>query len=161
MTKDNNLLGSFDLSGIPPAQEVCHKLKSPLILMQRNHEPRRRLRGCSLMPEKYKKEDEMQQERIKAKNQLEAYLFEVLDKCNENLKWLDSNALAEKEEYEDRLKEMEKELPAIMMKMHGAGAGGAAPGGAGFPGGFPGGFPVCGLLWIPRRWISTKRWTYS
>ncbi|ODM87080.1 Heat shock 70 kDa protein cognate 4 [Orchesella cincta] len=98
--------------------------------------------------EKYKKEDEMQQGRIKAKNQLEAYLFgvkqtvqEVLDKCNDNLKWLDSNALAEKEEYEDRLKEMEKEC------QHDEDA-------------------WCWWCstwrsWIPWWRIPTKRWTFS
>ncbi|ODM91417.1 Heat shock protein 68 [Orchesella cincta] len=103
--------------------------------------------------EKYKKEDEMQQERIN-KNQLEAYLFGVkqscsrgFDKCAINLNWLDNNALAEKKEYEDRLKEMEKECQPIMMKMHG------------------GWWCSRWRSWIPRwlpGWrISTKRWTYS
>jgi len=185
MTKDNNLLGTFNLSGIPPAPrgvpqiEVTFDIDANGILNVsaadkstgksekitiKNDKGRLSKEEIERMladAEKYKKEDEMQQERVKARNQLEAYLFgvkqavqdapadkinetekqQVLDKCNENLKWLDNNALADKEEYEDRLKELEKECQPIMMKMHGGGGAGAAPGGgAGFPG-FPGGFP--------------------
>ncbi|ODM88679.1 Heat shock 70 kDa protein 1-like [Orchesella cincta] len=151
MTKDNHFLGSFDFSGIPsgvPRIEVTFYIdangtinvsaadtstgKSETITIK-NDKGKEEIERMIADAERYKKEDEMQQERIKAKNQLEAYLFgvkkavqELLDKCNDNLKWLNNNALAEKEEYEDRLKEM-------VMKMHGA--GGAAPGGAGFPGG--------------------------
>lgn len=40
--------------------------------------------------------------------------------------WLDSNSLAEKEEYEHRLKELQKVCAPIMAKMH-SGGGGAGP----------------------------------
>ncbi|CAL8070979.1 unnamed protein product [Orchesella dallaii] len=182
MTKDNNLLGTFNLSGIPPAPrgvpqiEVTFDIDANGILNVsaadkstgrsekitiKNDKGRLSKEEIEKMladAEKYKKEDEMHQERVKAKNQLEAYVFgvkqavqdapadrineadkqQVLEKCNEYVKWLDNNALADKEEFEHKLKELEKDCQPIMMKMHGGGAG-AASGGAGFPGGFPGG----------------------
>jgi len=110
--------------------------------------------------EKYRNEDDKQKERISAKNSLESYCFNmkstleddkmkdklseadkktILDKCNETVKWLDSNQLGEKEEYEDKQKEVEAVCNPIITKLYqgaGAGAGGVPPGG--FPGGFPG-----------------------
>jgi len=108
--------------------------------------------------EKYRNEDEQQKERISAKNALESYCFnmkstveddkmkdkiseseksQILDKCNETVKWLDANQLAEKEEYEHKQKEVEAICNPIITKLY-QGAGGA-PGG--MPGGMPGGFP--------------------
>ena len=79
-----------------------------------------------------------QKERITARNQLENYIFSVKqsigdsddelstqDKddvskaCEELLKWLDQNLLAEKEEYEDKMKELKKICTPIMTKLHG------------------------------------------
>jgi len=65
----------------------------------------------------------------------------ILDKCNETIKWLDANQLADKEEYEHRQKELESVCNPIITKLY-QGAGGAPggmPGGMpGFPGGAPG-----------------------
>ncbi|KAF2348876.1 Heat shock protein 70 family, partial [Trinorchestia longiramus] len=94
--------------------------------------------------EKFKEEDDKQKERISAKNSLESYLFnmkstldddkmkqkineddckKLLDACNETLKWLDENQLAEKEEFEHRQKEVEKVCRPVITKLYG-GAGG-------------------------------------
>lgn len=109
--------------------------------------------------EKYKVEDDKQKDRITAKNQLESYSFNmkstvedenlkdkiseedkksIVDKCTEVISWLDSNQLAEKEEYEHKQKEMEAVCNPIVTKLYQA--GGAPPGGpgaAGMPGGMP------------------------
>nr|AWT57933.1 heat shock protein 702 [Chilo suppressalis]AWT57937.1 heat shock protein 702 [Chilo suppressalis] len=100
--------------------------------------------------EKYREEDEKQRQRVAARNQLESYVFSVrqaLDdageklseqdkstarnECDEALRWLDNNTLAEQEEYEHKLKDLQRVCSPIMSKMHGAGAGG-------MPGGVPG-----------------------
>mgnify|MGYP002655356851 CR=1 FL=1 len=104
--------------------------------------------------EKYRSEDEKQKETISAKNALESYCFNmkatmeddklkdkisetekktILDKCNDTIKWLDGNQLAEKEEYEHRQKELEGVCNPIITKLY-ASAGGAPPGAGGFPG---------------------------
>jgi len=59
----------------------------------------------------------------------------VLDKVNDTLKWLDANQLAEKEEFDDKQKELEGICNPIITKLYQS-AGGAPPGG--MPGGFPG-----------------------
>ena len=61
----------------------------------------------------------------------------IEEKCDEVINWLDNNQSAEKEEYEEKQKELEGVCNPIMQKLY-AGAGGA-PGG--MPGGMPGGIP--------------------
>merc|ERR1712058_222662 len=115
------------------------------------------------MGEKFKAEDDKQKERIAAKNGLESYCFNmkttiedekvkdkisdddrkaINDKCDEAIKWLDANQLAEVEEFNDKQKEVEGVCNPIITKLYQAGGmpdmggmGGAAPGGAGGQGG--------------------------
>ncbi|PVD38125.1 hypothetical protein C0Q70_00736 [Pomacea canaliculata] len=100
--------------------------------------------------ERFREEDEKQRQRVEARNRLESYLFNVrqavgdagdklssADKdtvnkaCDDALHWLDNNSLAEKEEFEDKLKEVQKVCSPVMARMHGAGQGGAGQPGAG------------------------------
>jgi heat shock 70kDa protein 1/2/6/8 len=60
----------------------------------------------------------------------------VMEKCNEVIKWIDSNQLAEKDEFDHQLKDLEKICMPIVTKLY-QGAGGGMPEG-GMPGGFPG-----------------------
>ncbi|ODM89010.1 Heat shock 70 kDa protein [Orchesella cincta] len=109
----------FRLSGIPvapsgvPRIEVTFYIDSDGILniTIKNDKGKEEIERMIADAEKYKKEDEMQQERIKAKNQLEAYLFGVKKAVQEVL---------------DKLKEM-------VMKMHGAGGAAGFHGGASQP----------------------------
>merc|ERR1712013_645206 len=114
--------------------------------------------------EKFKADDEKQKERISSKNGLESYCFNmkttiedekmkdkisdddrkaINDKCDEAIKWLDANQLAEVEEFNEKQKEVEAVCNPIFTKLYGAaggapggmpdmggmgGAGGAAPG---------------------------------
>nr|AXU24969.1 heat shock protein 70-3 [Tytthus chinensis] len=161
MTKDNNLLGTFDLTGIPPAPrgvpqiEVTFDLDANGILnvtakdnssgrsrniVIKNDKGRLSKEEIDRMvndAERYKAEDEMQRERVAARNQLEGYIFSVKQaideagdklspqdketarsKCDDALKWLDNNSLAEKEEYEHKLKELQRECVEFMKKIH-------------------------------------------
>lgn len=52
----------------------------------------------------------------------------VVEKCSAVLSWLDKNTLAEKEEFEDKLKELQKDCTPIMMKLHQGGQGGGHDG---------------------------------
>jgi L1 cell adhesion molecule like protein len=78
-----------------------------------------------------------------ARNQLESYTFgvkqaaeeaaagkltedekkTVQEKCKAVLTWLDANTLAEKDEYEDKLKGLQREVGPIMVKLHQGGKG--------------------------------------
>ncbi|XP_026317219.1 heat shock protein 68-like isoform X2 [Hyposmocoma kahamanoa] len=190
MTRDNNLLGTFDLTGIPPAPRGVPKIdvtfdidangilnvsakenstgrsKNIVIKNDRGRLSQAEIDRMLAEAERYKDEDEKQRQRVAARNQLESYVFGVkqaLDdagdklgeddkstvrrECDEALRWLENNTLAEKEEYEDRLKELQRVCSPIMTKMHGGGAPGGGRqggGGCGMPGGFngmPGGMP--------------------
>ncbi|XP_023219678.1 heat shock 70 kDa protein cognate 4-like [Centruroides vittatus] len=176
MTKDNNLLGKFELTGIPPAPrgvpqiEVTFDIDANGIMNVSavdkstgkenkititNDKGRLSKEDIERMvkdAEKYRDEDEKQKNRIAAKNALESYAFnikstvedeklkdkiseedkkKVLDKVDSTIKWLDTNQLAEKEEFEDKQKELESVCNPIITKLYQA--GGAPPGG--FPGG--------------------------
>merc|ERR1712025_93332 len=175
MTKDNHLLGKFDLTGIPPAPrgvpqiEVTFDIDANGILNVSasdkstgkqnkititNDKGRLSKEDIERMvndAEKFKAEDEVQKERIAAKNGLESYCFNmkatvddekvkdkisdadkkaINDKCDEAIKWLDGNQLGEKDEFLDKQKEVESVCSPIVTKLY-QGAGGS-------PGGMPG-----------------------
>ncbi|XP_050522587.1 heat shock protein 70 A1-like [Daktulosphaira vitifoliae] len=179
MTKDNNLLGTFDLTGIPPAPRGVPKIdvtfdldangilnvsakdnssgrsKNIVIKNDKGRLSQAEIDRMLSEAEKYKDEDEKQKIKIAAKNQLESYVFGVkqaLDdagdklsqsekntarqECDAVVQWLDNNQLADKEEYENKLKELQGKCSALMMKMHGEQRGGSAQmsGNCGFPG---------------------------
>ncbi|KAL7639404.1 UNVERIFIED_CONTAM: hypothetical protein RMT77_009905 [Armadillidium vulgare] len=186
MTKDNNLLGKFELTGIPPAPrgvpqiEVTFDIDANGILNvsavdkstgkenkititnDKGRLSKEEIERMVQEADKYKAEDEKLKERVTAKNSLESYCFnmkstvedeklkdkisdeektKIIEACNDTIKWLDSNQLAEKEEFEHKQKEIEQICNPIITKMYQA-AGGAPPGG--MPGGMPGGFPGAG-----------------
>jgi len=181
MTKDNNLLGKFELTGIPPAPrgvpqiEVTFDIDANGILNVSavdkstgrqnkititNDKGRLSKEDIERMvkeAEQYKNEDDTQRERITAKNSLESYAFNmkstvedeklkdklseadrktILDKCAEMIRWLDSNQLADKEEFEHKQKEIEGVCTPIITKLYQSAGG--------MPGGFPGGAPGAG-----------------
>jgi len=182
MTKDNNLLGKFELTGIPPAprgvpqievtfdidangilnvtavEKSTGKENKITITNDKGRLSKEEIERMVNDAEKYKAEDEKQKAVIAAKNALESYCFNmkstmedeklkdkisesdkttILDKCNEVIRWLDANQLAEKEEYEHKQKELEALCNPIITKMYQS-AGGVPPGAGGMPGGFPG-----------------------
>jgi len=183
MTKDNNLLGKFELSGIPPAPrgvpqiEVTFDIDANGILNvsaadkstgkqnkititnDKGRLSKEDIENMVRDAEKYKDEDERQRQKISAKNALEAYAFSIkqtldepnlkdkigsndkktlLDKVDDVLKWLDSNQMAEKDEFEHKQKELQDVANPIMTKLY-QGAGG--PTGTGMP---HGGGPTSG-----------------
>ncbi|KAK8736949.1 hypothetical protein OTU49_004739, partial [Cherax quadricarinatus] len=168
MTKDNNLLGKFELTGIPPAPrgvpqiEVTFDIDANGILNvsavdkstgkenkititnDKGRLSKEEIKRMVQDAEKYKAEDEKQRDRISAENSLESYCFymksavkeekfkdkvseedrnKILEACNDAIKWLDSNQLGEKEEYEHKQKEIEQIYNQIITKMYQAGNG--------------------------------------
>ena len=175
MTKDNNILGTFQLSGIPPAPrgvpqiEVVFDMDANGILNVTaedkstgksnkititNDSSRLSRADIERMvsdAEKYKEEDEAQRARIEARNKLENYAFSVQgavrdaeDKLSSEdketvraeiskvLDWVESNQLAEKEEFEHKTEELQKVCSPVMTKLHGgSGSAGCGPTGCG------------------------------
>ncbi|XP_023224332.1 heat shock 70 kDa protein cognate 4 [Centruroides sculpturatus] len=181
MTKDNNLLGKFELTGIPPAPRGVPQIEVTFdidangimnvsavdkstgkenkitITNDKGRLSKEEIERMVKDAEKYKDEDDKQKGRISAKNSLESYAFnmkstvedeklkdkiseddkkKLLEKVEETIKWLDTNQLAEKEEFEHKQKELEGFCNPIITKLYQAGG---MPGG--MPGGFPGGAP--------------------
>ncbi|MGH0153899.1 UNVERIFIED_CONTAM: hypothetical protein FKN15_044890 [Acipenser sinensis] len=175
MTKDNNLLGTFELSGIPPAPrgvpqiEVTFDIDANGILNvsavdkstgkenkititnDKGRLSKEEIERMVQDADKYRAQDEAQREKIAAKNSLESFAFnmkssveeenmkakiseddkkQIIDKCNQAISWLDKNQMAEKEEYEHQLKELEKVCNPIISKLYQGGAPGGMPGGS-------------------------------
>lgn len=167
MTKDNNLLGTFDLTGIPPAPRGVPKIdvtfdldangilnvsakevstgnsRNITIKNDKGRLSQREIEKMLSDAEQYKEEDEKQKERISSKNSLENYVYSVkqsieeqgsklnpndkntvLKECDDCVKWLDSNQTAEKDEFEYKLKELQKICSPIMTKLHKGAQGG-------------------------------------
>merc|ERR1712107_316842 len=129
--------------------------------------PRRKSRRWSTMP-RSSRMTTTSRRRGSAKNGLESYCFNmkttieyekvadkiseddkktITDKCDEAIKWLDANQLAEVEEFNEKQKEVEGVCNPIIIKLY-ADAGGA-PGGMPDMGGMPGGMPGAGAGGAP------------
>merc|ERR1712216_366467 len=99
----------------------------------------------------YEEEDKKVKEKIDAKNSLESHGYNIKNTINDEDKikdklsdedketleevvkttteWIDENSSAEKEEFDDKQKEVEQTVNPIMSKLYAAGAGGGDAGG--------------------------------
>merc|ERR1712232_395445 len=184
MTKDNNILGQFDLSGIAPAPRGVPKIvvtfdidadgilnvsaadkatgtkQAITITNDKGRLTKEEIDRMVAEAEKFKEDDEKAAERIGAKNGLESYAYQIKNSLNEEqlkdkidqadkeaietkaeevIGWLDSNQTAEKDEYEDKKKELEAVVNPIMQKVYAATGGAPDMGGMG---GAPGAGPA-------------------
>ncbi|GMY35599.1 heat shock 70 kDa protein [Fagus crenata] len=178
-TKDNNLLGKFELTGIPPAPRgvpqinVCFDIDANGILNvsaedktagvknkititnDKGRLSKEEIEKMVKEAEKYKAEDEDVKKKVEAKNSLENYAYnmrnsvrddknagkldpadkEKIEKAvNDAIEWLERNQLAEVDELEDKLKELEGLCGPIIAKMYQGGGAGDMPMGGDMPG---------------------------
>jgi len=96
---------------------------------------------------RFEADDAKKKEQVASRNELEGYIYSlkqsvddakvaeklseedkklISEKCSESLNWLDGNQTAEKEEFEEKKKELESVAMPIMAKMYGGAAGGAS-----------------------------------
>merc|ERR1712083_439408 len=124
MTKDNHLLGKFELGGIAPAPrgqpqiEVTFEIDSNGIL---NVGAEDKATGKS--------------EKITITNDkgrlTEEEIEQIMDALKDGQSWLDSNPEADAEEVKEKHKEVEGICAPIVSKYYGAGGGGAGGAGGG------------------------------
>jgi len=174
MTKDNHVLGKFELTGIPPAPrgvpqiEVTFEIDANGILQvsaedkgtgkaekititaEKGRLSEEEIERMVQEAEEFAEEDKKVKERIDARNSLESYLYNlknmldddekgIADKLSDSdkdelettitdaLDWLEDNPEADKEDYDEKQKEVEKVANPIMKDLY----QGQAPGGAG------------------------------
>jgi len=180
-TKDNNLLGKFDLTGIPPAPrgvpqiEVTFDIDANGILNvsaedkstgnknkititnDKGRLTKDQIEKMVEEAEKFKSEDEKAKAKMESKNALENYAYNIRntireekvkeklteeeikmlnDKIDEVLKWMEEFEDAEKEEYDEKQKEIADIANPIISKVYQG-----AEGMGGMPGGMPNGMP--------------------
>lgn len=185
-TKDNNLLGKFELTGIPPAprgvpqinvtfdidangilnvsaEDKTAGVKNKItITNDKGRLSKDEIERLVQEAERYKAEDEEVKKKVEARNALENYAYNMRntvrddkfsaklaaeDKKNiekavdDGLEWLEKNQLAEVDELEDKLKELEGVCNPIIAKMYQGGAGGDVPMGEGMADGGGGAGP--------------------
>merc|ERR1711935_293708 len=170
MTKDNHLLGQFELTGIPPAPrgvpqiEVSFEVDANGILQvaaedkgtgkaekititaEKGRLSEEDIERMVAEAEEFAEEDKRVKERIDAKNGLESYVYnlkntleddekgladklspedkkELQDMIDETLDWMEENPEAEKEDYDDKQKEIENISNPTMRQMYAGGEG--------------------------------------
>ena len=171
MTKDNNELGNFKLESIPPAPrgvpqiEVSFdvdangimnieakdkgsgKIENITIKNDKGRLSAEDIERMVAEGEKYKEEDQMNKDKIEAKNKLDALVYQtkssvnndeikskleesditlVNDLLNETELWLEEEDHS-KEDYDNKLTEVNGKLNPIMMKVYSEGSGGGMP----------------------------------
>jgi len=173
MTKDNHLLGQFELSGIPPAPrgvpqiEVTFEVDVDGILnvaaedkgtgtreqititSDKDRLSQEDIERMVQEAEEMAEEDERMRATVDARNSLEGYAYQIRNSINdeeklgavisdedretiesavnETIDWLDENATAEKEEFDEKYKELEQIVQPIFTELYqAAGAAGGA-----------------------------------
>jgi len=179
MSKDNHLLGKFELTSIPPAPrgvpqiEVTFEVDANGILQvsaedkgtgkaekititaEKGRLSEEDIERMIREAEEYAEEDKKVKERIDARNGLESYVYnlknqleddekgladklspedkkELQDTIDEILDWMDSHPEADKEDYDEKRKEVENVANPIMRKMYSGGKGGGGDDSADF-----------------------------
>ncbi|XP_072980419.1 heat shock 70 kDa protein-like [Typha angustifolia] len=175
-TRDNNLLGKFELTGIPPAprgvpqinvtfdidangilnvsaEDKTAGVKNRItITNDKGRLSKEDIEKMVKEAEKYKAEDEEVKKKVEAKNSLENYAYnmrntvkddkikaklpesewqKIESAVEEAISWLEGNQLAEVDELEHKLKELEEVCNPIISRMYQEGGGAAAGAGAG------------------------------
>ncbi|KAG2552926.1 hypothetical protein PVAP13_9KG491000 [Panicum virgatum] len=111
-TKDNNLLGKFELSGKTTGQK--NKIT---ITNDKGRLSKEEIEKMVQEAEKYKAEDEEHKKKVDAKNSLENYAYNMRNTIR------DDKQLAEVDEFEDKMKELEGICNPIIAKMYQGAAG--------------------------------------
>jgi L1 cell adhesion molecule like protein len=170
-TKDNNLLGRFRLEGIPPmprgipqieitydldangilnvtaAEKSTGKSNKITITNDKGRLSKEQIEKMIAEAAEHEIEDKKRMEKIEAKNELEAYLYnarnsfkdekvigklgadakEGEDKTQEFLNWLDNHSDEEKDTYKAKMKEAEDALRPLLMKLYASEGGTSGP----------------------------------
>ena len=137
-TKDNNLLGKFDLTGIPPmprgqpqievefnvnengilhvsASEKSTGSKKDIEIKNDNQRfTTEEIERMVQEAEQFKEEDEKETSRIQARNQLEAMAYQAKQSnetiASEYIQWIDEHQQATTEEYTTKMNELQQHL---------------------------------------------------
>lgn len=174
MTKSNRLLGQFELAGIPPAPrgipqiEVSFdvdangilsisaadkgtgKSETLTITSEKGRLSDEEIERMVAEAEEFAEQDANEKAKVVARNELEAYLYNLKNSINDTLEgklsgedkstlsatveealvWLEDHPAAEKDEYDQKQKEVEHVANPILKKAYeSAGAAGGAEGG--------------------------------
>mmetsp|Transcript_6503 Transcript_6503/g.12647 ORF Transcript_6503/g.12647 Transcript_6503/m.12647 type:complete len:502 (+) Transcript_6503:1122-2627(+) len=169
MTKSNRILGQFELGGIPPAPRGIPKIEvsfdvdangilsisasdqgtgkkeSLTITSEKGRLSEEDIERMVAEAEEFAEQDEMEKQKIEARNQLEGYLYNVKNSISDGLEgkisdddkesltttidealtWMEDPPAAEKDEYDEKQKEVEAVVNPIMKKAYESAGGGA------------------------------------
>ena len=162
MTKSNRLLGQFEMSGIPPSPRGVPKIevafdvdangilsisasdqvsgtsKSITITSEKGRLSEEEIERMVQEAEEFAEQDNVEKEKVEAKNQLEAYLYNLKNSISDQLEgkiggdeksilttavedaliWLEDNPAAEKDAYDSKQKEVENIANPILKKAY-------------------------------------------
>jgi molecular chaperone DnaK (HSP70) len=162
MTKSNRLLGQFEMSGIPPSPRGVPKIevafdvdangilsisasdqasgtsKTITITSEKGRLSEEEIDRMVQEAEEFAEQDSAEKAKVEAKNQLEAYLYNLKNSISDQLEgkldeddretlsksvedalvWLEDNPAAEKDEYDSKQKEVEGIANPILKKAY-------------------------------------------
>ena len=162
MTKSNRLLGQFELSGIPPAPRGVPQIEvsfdvdangilsisaadkgtgrkeSLTITSEKGRLSEEEIERMVKEAEEFADQDEQERAKVQARNELEAYLYNLKNSMNEHLQdklsgedketlskavedalvWLEDHPAAEKEELDGKQKEVEQIANPILKRAY-------------------------------------------